>query len=256
MIFFKNVTKIYENGVRGADGATFYAPRGDFVFIVGPSGSGKTTLIKLLLKEIEPSRGEIFINGINATALKKSRVPYLRRGIGAVFQDFRLLAEKTVFENVAFAMRVIGEREREIQKRVPRVLGMAGILARAASYPEELSGGERQRAALARAVVNNPPILLADEPTGNLDPEASWEIMRLLEKINSFGTTVIVATHEKSIVDKMRKRVIALNNGAIESDIRCGVYDLEKPYEDFDLNHSGAEGGLLRLERKRRLRRF
>lgn len=240
---------MYENGVRGADGATLYVARGDFVFFVGPSGSGKTTFIKLLLKEIEPTRGEIFINGINATDMKKSRVPYLRRNIGAVFQDFRLLAEKTVFENVAFAMRVIGEREKEIQRRVPLVLKLTGIAERADSFPEELSGGECQRAALARAVVNNPPLLLADEPTGNLDPEASWEIMRLMEKINSLGTTVIVATHEKSIVDKMRKRVIALNNGLIESDVRDGFYD------DFvnRAAHGGAADGLTR-QRSRQIR--
>lgn len=198
--------------------------KGEFVFIVGSSGSGKTTLFKLLLKELEPTSGTIYMNNQNIGRLRRRRVPRMRRGIGVVFQDFRLLKDRTVFDNIAFAQRVVGKPSRFIKSSVPQLLSLVGLSDKAKAYPNELSGGEQQRVALARALANNPPVLLADEPTGNLDPKNAWEIMKLLEEINLRGTTVIVVTHNKDIVEQMQKRVITLSNGVIISDEQKGGY--------------------------------
>ena len=226
MIEFKNVSKEYSTGVKAVNNANFKINKGDFAFLVGTSGSGKSTLIKLILKEEEPTTGNIVINGKDTTFLKKSRVPYLRRSMGVVFQDFRLLPDKTVYENVAFAMYIVRATPRHIRRQVPMVLSLVGLNEKAKMYPNELSGGEQQRVALARALVNNPSMLIADEPTGNLDPETAWDIMRLLDDINKRGTTVVVATHAKDIVDKMKKRVIQISKGKIVRDSKGG-YDSE-----------------------------
>ncbi len=219
-----NVTKTYPNGVLGLNNVSVEIKKGDFAFIVGTSGSGKSTLIKLLLREEDVSDGQIIIDGEDITKLKKNRIPFLRRKLGVVFQDFRLLPNKTVYDNVAFAMQVLEVPHREIRRHVPVVLSLVGLQKKAKSYPHQLSGGEQQRTALARALSNNPPILLADEPTGNLDPDTSWEIAKLLDDINRRGTTVVVATHAKDIVDQMRKRVININKGEIVNDIEKGGY--------------------------------
>lgn len=230
MIEFRNVSKTYDTGTEAVHNANFIIEKGEFAFLVGSSGSGKSTLIKLILKEEEPTKGNIIINGKDTTFLKPSRVPYLRRSMGVVFQDFRLLPDKTVYENVAYAMRVIEASPKMIKKQVPNVLALVGLLKKAKMYPDELSGGEQQRVAVARAIVNNPMMLIADEPTGNLDPETAWEIMSLLNDINRRGTTVVVATHAKEIVDKMQKRVISIDNGTVCSDIKKGVYINEHKY--------------------------
>lgn len=230
MIEFRDVSKTYSTGVEAVKNVSLDIEKGEFVFIVGSSGCGKSTMIKMMLKEVEPSDGEIYINGRDITKLPKRKVPYLRRSMGIVFQDFRLLQDKTVYENVAYAMRVIGAGPRAIKKQVPNVLSLVGLLGKAKAYPDELSGGEQQRIAVARALVNNPSMLIADEPTGNLDPETAWEIMSLLNDINRRGTTVVVATHAKDIVDKMQKRVIAIDQGVIYSDIKKGVYIHEHKY--------------------------
>ena len=226
MIEFKNVSKEYSTGVKAVNNANFTINKGEFAFLVGTSGSGKSTLIKLILKEEEPTTGNIIINGKDTTFLKKSRVPYLRRSMGVVFQDFRLLPDKTVYENVAFAMYIVRATPRHIRRQVPMVLSLVGLSEKAKMYPNELSGGEQQRVALARALVNNPSMLIADEPTGNLDPETAWDIMNLLDDINKRGTTVVVATHAKDIVDKMKKRVIQISKGKIVRDSKGG-YDSE-----------------------------
>jgi len=226
MIEFKNVSKEYSTGVKAVNNANFKINKGEFAFLVGTSGSGKSTLIKLILKEEEPTTGNIVINGKDTTFLKKSRVPYLRRSMGVVFQDFRLLPDKTVYENVAFAMYIVRATPRHIRRQVPMVLSLVGLSEKAKMYPNELSGGEQQRVALARALVNNPSMLIADEPTGNLDPETAWDIMNLLDDINKRGTTVVVATHAKDIVDKMKKRVIQISKGKIVRDSKGG-YDSE-----------------------------
>jgi cell division transport system ATP-binding protein len=222
LIRFKNVTKIYDTGIKGLKNVSFSVEKGEFLFIVGPSGSGKSTLIKLILKEEEPQSGEILIDGQNIANVSHKNVPYLRRQIGVVFQDFRLLPNKTVYENVAFAMQITDATHREIKRNVPATLSMVGLHKKARSYPRQLSGGEQQRVALARAIVNRPPILLADEPTGNLDPDTSWEIMMLLSDVQKQGMTVLVATHAWDIVDNMKKRVIALKNGTILRDVKGG----------------------------------
>ena len=222
MIEFKNVNKTYSTGTEAVHNANFTINKGDFAFLVGTSGSGKSTLIKLILKEEEPTSGNIIINGKDTTFIKKSRVPYLRRSMGVVFQDFRLLPDKTVYENVAFAMYIVKATPRHIRRQVPMVLSLVGLSGKAKMYPNELSGGEQQRVALARALVNNPSMLIADEPTGNLDPETSWDIMTLLDDINKRGTTVVVATHAKDIVDRMNKRVIQINKGVIVRDSKGG----------------------------------
>jgi cell division transport system ATP-binding protein len=221
------VTKRYPNGTLGVKDVNLHVGKGEFAFIVGPSGSGKSTLLKLMLREEEVTHGEVIINGYILSQLKRNQVPYLRRGLGNVFQDFRLLPNKTVYENVAFAMQVTEAMPREVRRHVPTALALVGISKKANAYPNQLSGGEQQRVALARALVNNPPLLLADEPTGNLDPETSWEIMNLLSDINQRGTTVIVTTHEKNIVDAMKKRVIAIEKGVIVRDEQKGLYKNE-----------------------------
>ena len=227
VILLSNVSKVYPNGSTALDDISFFIERGEFVFIVGPSGSGKSTLIKLLMHEETASSGEVFINNDDIGTLKRREIPYLRRSMGVVFQDFRLLPKKTVYENVAFAMDIIGASRKEIRKQVPNVLGLVGLSHKAKSYPDELSGGEQQRVALARALVNNPAFLIADEPTGNLNPKAAMEIMELLDDINKRGTTVIMATHAKEIVDKMKKRVIAIEDGRIVRDETRGGYGNE-----------------------------
>ena len=226
----ENLNKIYgkgENEVKAVNNISFSVEKGEFVAIVGASGSGKSTLIKLILKEEEPTSGNIIINAKDTTFLKQSRVPYLRRSMGIVFQDFRLLPDKTVYENVAFAMYIVKATPRHIRRQVPMVLSLVGLSGKAKAYPDELSGGEQQRVALARALVNNPSMIIADEPTGNLDPDTAWDIMNLLNEINLRGTTVVVATHAKDIVDQMRKRVIHIHKGVIIKDDKKGGYDCE-----------------------------
>ena len=227
LLEFINVTKKYPNGVVALSDASFHIKKGDFVFIVGASGSGKTTIIKLILKEIEPTAGEIIVNDIELKEMERIDIPYLRRQIGTVFQDFRLLPNKTAYENVAFAMQITEAYPREIRRQVPMALSLVGLGKKANAYPSELSGGEQQRVALARAIVNNPALLIADEPTGNLDPDTSWEIMNLLCEINNRGTTVMVATHEKGIVDDLKKHVVALDEGRIIRDEERGLYGCE-----------------------------
>lgn len=227
MIEFRNVQKKYDTGVEAVKNANFRIDKGEFCFLVGASGSGKSTLIKLILKEEEPTSGSIIINGKDTTFLKQNRIPYLRRSMGVVFQDFRLLPDKTVYDNVAYAMYIVRATPRHIRRQVPMVLSLVGLSGKAKMYPNELSGGEQQRVALARALVNNPSMLIADEPTGNLDPDTAWDIMNLLNDINLRGTTVVVATHAKDIVDQMRKRVIEINKGRIVRDDKKGGYESE-----------------------------
>ena len=217
MIEFENVTKNYSTNV-GLEDVNVKINKGDFVFLVGPSGAGKSTFIKLILKEIDADCGSIKVNNIEVTTLSNRMIPKLRRSTGIVFQDFRLLPKKTVFENVAFAMEIIHQSPRQIRRQVPQVLSLVGISNKAHKYPNELSAGEQQRVAIARAIVNNPTVLIADEPTGNLDPDTAWEIMRLLEQINLRGTTIVMVTHAKDIVDKMGKRVIVIEKGHIVRD--------------------------------------
>jgi len=219
-----NVTKRYDNGTLALKNVNISVAKGEFVFIVGPSGSGKSTLLKLILREIDATEGEVFVNGYQLSLMNRKTIPYLRRSIGVVFQDFRLLPDKTVYENVAFAMQVTESTPREIRRQVPMAIALVGLSKKADVYPNQLSGGEQQRVAIARALVNNPSLLIADEPTGNLDPETSWEIMKLLNDVNARGTTVLVATHEKGIVDAMKKRVIAIENGEIVRDQQKGLY--------------------------------
>ena len=227
MIEFKNVSKIYVTGTEAVHDATFSIEKGEFAFLVGTSGSGKSTLIKLILKEEEASRGNIIINGKDITYLRQKRVPYLRRSMGVVFQDFRLLPDKTVYDNVAFAMHIVKATPKHIRRQVPMVLSLVGLSNKAKMYPNELSGGEQQRVALARALVNNPSMIIADEPTGNLDPETAWDIMNLLNEINARGTTVVMATHAKDIVNRMKKRVIQIDKGVIIRDDKRGGYSSE-----------------------------
>ena len=227
MIRAYNVSKVYENGVVALKNVSFKIDKGDFVFVVGPSGAGKTTLIKLIFKEEEPTEGYLVVAGRNLSRLKRRDVPFYRRKIGVVFQDFRLLPQKTVFENVAFAMEVVEASKKEIHRKVPLVLELVGLLDRQKAFPSELSGGEKQRVALARAIVNNPEIIIADEPTGNLDPDTAWDIMDLLKEINLRGTTVVVATHASQIVNTMKQRVIALRKGLVVKDQERGGYRIE-----------------------------
>lgn len=222
-----NISKRYPNGSVALTNINVHISKGEFVFVVGPSGAGKSTFIKMLFREVLPSSGELFVNGRNVVAMERAEVPYLRRSLGIVFQDYRLLPQKTVHDNVAFAMEVIEAPYREIQKRVNHVLDLVGLRHKARVYPGELSGGEQQRIAIARAIVNNPVLLIADEPTGNLDPETSWDIMKIFSRVNRNGTTIIMATHDKDIVDSMNKRVIAVENGTIVRDEVKGVYGYE-----------------------------
>ena len=223
MIVLDNVCKTYSTGVSALNGVNLRIRKGEFVFIVGSSGSGKTTLFKLLLKELEPTSGRIYINSQNIGRLRRRRVPKMRRGIGVVFQDFRLLKDRNVYENIAFAQRVVGKPAKVIKETVPQMLTLVGLADKAESLPGELSGGEQQRVSLARALVNNPPILLADEPTGNLDPTTAWEIMKRLADINKRGTTVVVVTHNRDIVERMQKRVITIDKGVVISDEKGGI---------------------------------
>ena len=226
MIKVDKVTKIYDNGAVAINNVSLDIKKGEFVFVIGSSGSGKSTFMKMLLKEVEPTEGKIIIDGVNINNIKRKEIPYLRRKMGVVFQDFRLLPSKTVFENIAFALQVTEAPPKSIRRNVPAILAMVGLTHKAKVYPNELSGGEQQRVALARAIINKPPILLADEPTGNLDPETAWEIMELLKEINARGTTVVIATHARDIVDEMKKRVITLQKGVILSD-KEGGYNYE-----------------------------
>lgn len=229
MIEFKNVTKYYGENV-GLEDVTISIDKGDFIFLVGPSGAGKSTFIKLILKEINADSGSILVNGKEVTELKNHQVPALRQGIGIVFQDFRLLPRKTVYENIAFAMEIFRCSSKQIRKRVPQILDMVGIGDKMNKYPDELSAGEQQRVAIARAIINNPKLLIADEPTGNLDPETAWDIMDILEGINEAGTTIVMVTHSKDIVDHMQKRVIAIEEGRVVRD-DVGIYGYDDTCE-------------------------
>lgn len=227
MIHMTGVSKVYGNGSVALSDISIDIEKGDFIFVVGPSGAGKSTFIKLIFREELPTHGQLVVNGRNVTNMPPAEVPFLRRGLGIVFQDYRLLPEKTVYENIAFAMRVIEAPRREIQKRVNSVMELVGLRDKHRCFPNQLSGGEQQRVAIARAIVNNPVVVIADEPTGNLDPETSWDIMKIFERINKSGTTIVMATHDKTIVDTMRKRVIAIEKGRIVRDQVKGVYGYE-----------------------------
>ncbi len=227
MIVFESVSKVYDPGVEALRDVTFVIDKGEFVFVVGASGSGKSTVIRLLLKEIEPTGGRILVGGRDLGRLRRSKVPQLRRNLGCVFQDFKLLPNRTAAENVAYALKVQGEGRASIRTKVPEVLGLVGLSAKMNSLPDELSGGEQQRVSIARAVVNHPPLLVCDEPTGNLDPDTSVGIMQLLYRINRAGTTILMVTHDREMVDKMRKRVIALEDGRLARDERRGGYSSE-----------------------------
>jgi cell division transport system ATP-binding protein len=227
MIVFEDVTKIYEPNVIALRDATFVIEKGEFVFLVGASGSGKSTVIRLLLKEIEPTSGRLLVAGRDIARLRRSRVPQLRRNVGCVFQDFKLLPNRTAAENVAYALKVQGESGDGVRRKVPEVLKLVGLAHKMGSYPHELSGGEQQRVSIARAFVNHPPLVVCDEPTGNLDPDTSVGIMQLLYRINRSGTTVLMATHDREMVDKMRRRVIALDDGLVVRDERRGGYSSE-----------------------------
>ncbi|MDR7871269.1 MAG: cell division ATP-binding protein FtsE [Tissierellaceae bacterium] len=224
MIKLRNISKEYSNGVKALSNINLDIHKGEFVFLVGSSGAGKSTLIKLLLKEEDPTDGTLHLNGVDITDVRDRKIPNIRRNIGVVFQDFRLLPNKTVYENVSFAMEILGTHPKEIRRRVPMVLSLVDLSRKASHFPDQLSGGENQRVSIARAIVNNPPVLIADEPTGNLDPETAWEIMKVLTDINNRGTTILMATHAKDIVDSMKKRVIAIDNGIVVRDEEKGGY--------------------------------
>lgn len=227
MIDMQDVYKTYPDGGQALRGVTVRVERNEFVYIVGPSGAGKSTFMKLIYREERPTKGSIFVNGFNLEKLKQRKIPFVRRNIGVIFQDFRLLPKLTAYENIAFAMEVIEAPPRVIKKRTQEVLELVNLKDKGNAYPSQLSGGEQQRVAIARAIVNNPAVIVADEPTGNLDPDTSWEIMNLLEEINFRGTTIVMATHNKEIVNTMRKRVIAIENGVIVRDEPRGEYGYE-----------------------------
>ena len=218
MIQFTNVVKTYQQGNNALNGATMQIEDGEFAFLIGPSGSGKSTIIKMITGELKPTSGTVHVNGYSLERIRKREIPYLRRTVGVVFQDFRLIDKMTVYENVAFAMRVVGAKEKEIRERVPYVLELVGLESKMNRHPNEMSGGEQQRLAIARALVNNPSTIIADEPTGNLDPERSFEIMALLQEINNLGTTVLVVTHDQNLVEIFNKRVIVINEGLVVDD--------------------------------------
>ena len=228
MIRLIDVYKEYDNGTKALKGVNLRIDDGEFVFLVGPSGSGKSTIIKLITAEIALTEGRLMVNGYNLNTITPRQVPYMRRTLGIIFQDFRLIEKKTVYENLSFAMRAVGASNREVRRRIPYVLKLVGLDQKADRYPGQLSGGEQQRVAIARALVNNPSMIIADEPTGNLDPQRSLEIMMLLERINELGTTVLVVTHEKNLVNRFDKRVVAIENGRIMSDGTSGYYNGEK----------------------------
>ncbi|MDD6190500.1 MAG: cell division ATP-binding protein FtsE [Firmicutes bacterium] len=252
MIIFDKVSKSYKSNIALKD-VSVHIRKGDFVFLVGPSGAGKSTFIKLILKEINADSGSIKVQGEEVTGMSARNVPKLRRNIGIVFQDFRLLPKKTVYENVAFAMEIVHQPRKTVKRTVPAVLRMMGIADKADKYPDELSAGEQQRVAIARAIVNKPKVLIADEPTGNLDPDTAWEIMQLLNMINSRGTTIVMVTHAKDIVDKMNKRVIAIESGRIVRD-EFGMYGYKEALEDseptFDTMHAPDRKAIKRKFRK------
>lgn len=227
MLLMSNVSKIYPGGSVALENVDVHIEPGEFVFVVGPSGAGKSTFFKMLFREIQPTTGSIVVNGTDILGLSDKEIPYYRRQLGIIFQDYRLLPDRTVYENVAFAMQVIETPHRKIKRRVMNVLDLVGLRGRANAYPNELSGGEQQRIAIARAIVNDPLLVIADEPTGNLDPETSWEIMEIFKEINATGTTIVMATHDKDIVDSMAKRVIAIENGHIVRDEMNGGYGYE-----------------------------
>lgn len=226
MIEMSDVFKTYPNGVLAINGINVKIDQGEFVYVVGPSGAGKSTFIKMMYREERPTDGKILINGVNLAKMREKKVPYLRRSIGVVFQDFKLLPKLTVFENIAFALEVIGENPRNIKKRVLDVLDLVQLKHKARFFPNELSGGEQQRVSIARSIINNPGVVIADEPTGNLDPDTSWEIMNIFEEINNRGTTVVMATHNREIVNTMKKRVIAIEDGKIVRDEARGEYGI------------------------------
>ena len=222
MIEFVNVVKSYDQGNKALNGVSLQIEDGEFCFLIGPSGSGKSTIIKLITGELKPTSGEVHVNGYSLERIRKREIPFLRRTVGVIFQDYRLIPNMTVYENVAFAMRVIGAKEKEIKERVPYVLELVGLENKASRHPGEMSGGEQQRLAIARALVNNPSMIIADEPTGNLDPERSFEIMSLLQEINNLGTTMLVVTHDRTLVEAFNKRVIRINEGLVVSDGKEG----------------------------------
>ena len=227
MLRMENVSKVYPGGSVALQDVDIHIKPGEFVFVVGPSGAGKSTFIKMLFREVLPTTGSIFVNGVDILSLTPKEIPYMRRQLGIIFQDYRLLPDRTVYENVAFAMQVIETPHRKIKRRVLNVLELVGLRHRANAYPNELSGGEQQRIAIARAIVNDPILVIADEPTGNLDPETSWDIMEIFKEINASGTTIVMATHDKEIVDAMGKRVVAIEHGNIVRDEASGIYGYE-----------------------------
>jgi cell division transport system ATP-binding protein len=242
VVELRDVSKVYDGGSVGLERASIRIGRGEFVFLVGPTGCGKSTCIRLLLKELEPSKGEIRIAGRGLGEIPRGRVPHLRRNIGVVFQDYKLLPNRTVYDNVAYSLQVIGESRQEIRRKVPDILRLVGLSTKLHDYPDELSGGEQQRVSIARAFVNHPPLLLADEPTGNLDPETSIGIIQLIYRINRTGTTVVVATHDKELVDKMRRRVVELREGRIVRDELSGLYRPDESTTEFAVRLRGELG--------------
>jgi cell division transport system ATP-binding protein len=242
VIEFRGVSKLYAAGDVGLDQATFSVDRGEFVFLVGSTGSGKSTVMRLLIKEIEPSEGSIRVAGHILEEVQRKRIPFYRRNIGVVFQDFKLLPSRTVYDNVAYALQVTGGSRKEIRAKVPDILRLTGLSTKLHNYPDQLSGGEQQRVSIARAFVNHPPLLLADEPTGNLDPETSIDIMRLLYRINRTGTTVLVATHDAAMVNKMRRRVLELSRGRIVRDEATGLYARDETTREFAQRMRGPGG--------------
>ena len=227
MLIMSDVSKVYPSGSMALQDVNVHIEPGEFVFVVGPSGAGKSTFIKMLFREVLPTTGSIFVNGVDILSLTPKEIPFMRRQLGIIFQDYRLLPDRTVYENVAFAMQVIEAPYRKIKRQVMNVLDLVGLRHRANAYPNELSGGEQQRIAIARAIVNDPVFVIADEPTGNLDPETSWDIMEIFKEINATGTTIVMATHDKEVVDAMGKRVIAIEKGRIVRDEKEGVYGYE-----------------------------
>ena len=242
VVDFEGVTKVYDGGAVGLERVWMKVGRGEFVFLVGPTGCGKSTCIRLMLKEIEASEGDILIAGRSLREVTRNKVPYLRRNIGVVFQDYKLLPNRTVYDNVAYSLEVIGETRQSIRRKVPDILRLVGLSTKLHNYPDELSGGEQQRVSIARAFVNHPPLLLADEPTGNLDPETSIGIMQLIYRINRTGTTVVVATHDREMVDKMRRRVVELQEGRIIRDELSGLYRPDESTSEFAIRLRGEMG--------------